>query len=77
MNEVGSHRNQQCGRSQNRNNRRNDRSRSKSRNINIERHYCHKKGHFNKDCYSLKNKEKGDTKSRDDGHARQSSGTSS
>ena len=71
---VGCCKNQQCGRTQTRNNNVNIRlSRSKSRKKNIECHYCHKKRHVKKDFYALKNKEKDNIKSKDDGHARQSS----
>ena len=43
----------------------------------MECHYGYKKGHLKKDCYALKNKEKSNAKSKDDGHGRQYSGPSS
>ena len=43
----------------------------------MECHYCHIKGHFAKDCYALKNKEKDNAKSKGYGHGRQSNGPSS
>ena len=46
----------------------NDRGRrSKSRKKNIECHYCHKQGHFEKDYYALKHKEKDNIKSKGGG----------
>ena len=55
--EVGSHKNQQRGRSQTINNSGYDTCRSKSRKKNMECHYFHKKGRLKKDRYALKIKE--------------------
>ena len=70
--------NQQRGRSQSKNSHGNhDKSRSKSRKRFVECHYCHKKGHIKKDCYTLKNKEKEKSKTHGDGHVKQLAGSSS
>ena len=76
--DSGYGKNQQRGRSQNRNSHGNhDKSRSKSRKRLVECHYCHKKGHIKKDCYALKNKEKEKSKTHGDGHVKQLVGSSS
>ena len=64
---------QQRGKSQTKNSRGNDKGRSKSRKGLVECHYCRKKGHMKKDCYPLKNKERGKEKGKThgDGHVMQ------
>ena len=66
--DIGSRKKQHRSSNQTRNNSGNDRGRRKSSKINMEWHYCCKKGHLKKDCYALKSKEKDNAKSKGDGH---------